>query len=473
MIFSSIRQTWNSRFISSCLIAALIVSFGVMPQARAQGGVLGLPQPGTMVNLSPAYVPLMLTGLTIHPENPLLMDFIVSTGNSGLNAQQVKKESNRLIKYFLACLTIPEDNQWVNLSPYENQHIIPKDLGQTVLGRDMLAQDYLLKQLTASLIYPGRDLGKDFWDAVYAKAARMYGTTQIPVNTFNKVWILPDTAKVYSHGNTVFVVKSHLKVMLDEDYLALSKHAPVGDSANVNNLGAQVVRQVILPAIEKEVNTGKNFARMRQIYNSMILAFWFKQNLKHALLNQVYTDKSKVNGVNVSDPAIQEKIYNQYVQAYKRGVFNFIKEETDPATEQTVPRKYFSGGLTPVRDLAMATPAEAKAAFEAVPGRYYTIKGLTEEAGSGPNAAMLAELRAKGVPEAALQNIEAGVLSSAENLATIKLLVDIGEQDLMRDLDAPGINDDKKKSFLDQVSRKNKELQGGLAGYKGLVRNLL
>jgi hypothetical protein len=53
---------------------------------KAQAGVLGLPQPGTMVDLSPAYVPLMITGLIVHPEDPLLMDFIVSTGNSGLNA---------------------------------------------------------------------------------------------------------------------------------------------------------------------------------------------------------------------------------------------------------------------------------------------------------------------------------------------------------------------------------------------------
>ena len=74
---------------------------------KSQAAVMGLPQPGAMVDLSPAYVPIMITGLTVHPENPLLMDFIVSTGNSGKNAGQVKNESDRLIKYFLACLTIP------------------------------------------------------------------------------------------------------------------------------------------------------------------------------------------------------------------------------------------------------------------------------------------------------------------------------------------------------------------------------
>ncbi|MBF0490100.1 MAG: hypothetical protein HQL15_05705, partial [Candidatus Omnitrophica bacterium] len=32
------------------------------------------------------------------------------------------------------------------------------------------------------------------------------------------------------------------------------------------------------------------------------------------------------------------------LQAFKKGVYNYIKEEPDPATNQTVPRKYFSGG---------------------------------------------------------------------------------------------------------------------------------
>ncbi len=417
MIFSSVRRSWHSRLISLCLIVTFIVTMVITPRVSYAGGVPGLPEPGSMVNLSSAYVPLMLTGLTVHPENPLLMDFIVSTGNSGLNAAQVKEQSNRLIKYFLACLTIPENDQWVNLSPYEKQRIVPEDLGGTVLGQDMLAQDYLLKQLTASLIYPEKNLGKDFWDKVYAKARQMYGTTQIPVNTFNKVWILPDTAKVYEHKDTVFVVKSHLKVMLDEDYLALQKHSVIASEAkqsfftvipakagihnknDINTLGSQIIRQIILPAIEQEVNHGQNFAQLRQIYNSMILAVWFKKNLKQALLNQVYTDKAKVNGVNADDPAIKEKIYKQYLQAYKKGVFNYIKEEFPPLDGEgkggvvAVPRKYFSGGITAINSamLSLATANEARTALEQQ-GSEFLLRGLTTNAASTINAAMTTKL---------------------------------------------------------------------------------
>ena len=37
-------------------------------------------------------------------------------------------------------------------------------------------------------------------------------------------------------------------------------------------------------------------------------------------------------------------IYQQYLRAYKKGVFNFIKEDVDSYSNETIPRKYFSGG---------------------------------------------------------------------------------------------------------------------------------
>src|ERR1700691_229934 len=177
-----------------------------------------------MVVLSPAYQPAIIKGLTVHKDNPFLFDFIVDVGQDHLQGPALKREGEKLIKYFLASLAIPEKDLWVNLSPYEKDRIIPQALGQTEMGRDLLAQDYILKQITASLIYPEKNLGKTFWDKVYAKAQEQYGTTQVPVNTFNKVLIMADRAEVFEHNQTAFVVDSHLKVMLEEDYLALTKN---------------------------------------------------------------------------------------------------------------------------------------------------------------------------------------------------------------------------------------------------------
>ncbi|MBF0489072.1 MAG: hypothetical protein HQL15_00455 [Candidatus Omnitrophica bacterium] len=337
------------RFISAWIIISFTASLIVVPQKSHAQEQLNLPKPGTMVNLSSTYVPVLVKGLKVHPENPLLFDFILDTGKSGLpvNSPKFKSESEKLIKYFLASLTIKEDDLWVNLSPYEKDRMIPNELGKTELGRDMLAQDYILKQLTASLIYPEKQLGKEFWNRIYTKAQQMYGTAEVPVNTFNKVWIIADKAKVLERNNVAYVVGSHLKVMLEEDYMALDKHSAIKQVSNDNKIhtvASQIVREIIIPELEKEVNQGQNFAPLRQMFYSMILASWYKLALKDALLNQVYSNKGKTGGVLSDDPAVKERIYEQYLKAYKKGVFNYIKDDMDAVSKQPLPRKYFSGG---------------------------------------------------------------------------------------------------------------------------------
>src|ERR1039457_172443 len=217
--------------ITGLIIAFLINILGPIPMAQAED--LTLPAPGRMVALSSAYEPAVLKGIKLDPQNPFRFHFYVDTGNSlplrgegkgGENQEQLKQESSKLIKYFLASLTIPEKDLWVNLSPYEKDRIVPQEFGQTEMGRDLLAQDYLLKQITASLIYPESKLGKEFWQKVYAQAQAKYGTTNIPINTFNKVWIVPEKAVVYENGGVAFVLENHLKVMLEQDYLSLQKH---------------------------------------------------------------------------------------------------------------------------------------------------------------------------------------------------------------------------------------------------------
>ena len=291
--------------------------------------------------------------MKIHPDNPVLLDFIVDSGHSGLkiDSQAFKNESQKLIKYFLAALTIKEKDLWVNLSPYEKDRMLSADLGQTEMGQEMLAQDYLLKQLTASFMNPEKDLGRKFWDRVYSEARAQFGTSDIPVDTFNKVWIMADKAKVFERDGSAFVVASHLKVMLESDYLAMD-HNGVGAALGrpqqgdaQTELSKGLIRQIILPAIEQEINEGRNFAPLRQMFHSMILATWYKKALKDALLNQVYTDKGKTGGVAARDPKAKEKIFEQYLAAYRTGAVNLIKEEADPQTGEITPRKYFSGGV--------------------------------------------------------------------------------------------------------------------------------
>ncbi len=352
--FQTMKKTFVHKIFSVFLSLIFPLSFIIPSPAFAQS-FLNLPPPGSMITLSQPFTPPLIKGIILHPDNPLNFSFIISKGDENIEGRAFKNEATKLIKYFLASLTIPEKDLWVNLSPYEKDRIIPKSFGLTEMGRDLLAQDYILKQLTASLIYPEKNLGKEFWDKVYKKAYELYGTTEIPVNTFNKIWIVPEKAVIFQHGASAFVAESSLKVMLEEDYLAMQKSMgdkergldKMGedDARKVSNFSSQVVREVLIPAIEKEVNEGKNFANLRQIYNAMILATWYKQNLRESLLGKVYVDQAKVKGVDLKDPTAKEKIYQQYVAAIKKGVFHFIKEDYDKYTNEVIPRKYFSGGF--------------------------------------------------------------------------------------------------------------------------------
>jgi len=343
------------------LISFFVLS--VIPSQALAQGVLGLPQPGAMVQLSPSFYPVLLKGVQVYPDNPLRFDFIMDTGDTGLEGDAFKEEASKVIKYFLAALTVPEDEFWVNLSPYEKDRIIADMLGQTEMGRDLLAQDYVLKQLSATLVNPDSDLGKKFWDRVYKKSYELYGTTQVPANTFNKIWIVPDEALVYEQGTYAFVGERHLKVMLEEDYVAMANQKAIAESRapardlgldkietakieKMSEISSKVVRDILIPEIEKEVNEGKLFSNLRQIFDSMILATWYKKTLKESLLGQIYVDQNKVQGIDVEDKTIKEQIYNQYLESFKKGVFDFVKVEKDIASNKNIPRKYFSGGVS-------------------------------------------------------------------------------------------------------------------------------
>ncbi len=352
----------NGRFLKkivSCLVLVVFILTSV-PSSFAQTAAL-LPQPGSMVGLSAVLEPPSLKGIKVYANDPFKFDFILDTGKTSI-IPGMMEVSSRLVRYFLASLTIPEKDMWVNLSPYEKDRIVPEAFGQTEMGRDLLAQDYMLKQITASVIYPEGETGKKFWEDVYAKAYAKYGTIDIPVDTFNKVWIVPQKAVVYENKDAAYITESRLKVMLETDYFAISNNnlTPVQGSSESQAIAKDVFREIIIPLLEREVNEGENFVQLRQVYRSLILAAWYKKKIKESLLDKVYVDRNKVAGVGIDDPKEAEKIWAQYVEAFKKGAFNYIKEEAVLNSNEMIPRKYFSGGvgLTDLSELTLETTSD-------------------------------------------------------------------------------------------------------------------
>ncbi|MBF0386462.1 MAG: hypothetical protein HQL20_01235 [Candidatus Omnitrophica bacterium] len=107
------------RVVSGVTLAAFLCS-SVMP-ASAQS-ILALPEPGARVALSQPMNPPVLKGIKVYPSNPFRFDFILDKGDTSAGADlasakrsndNLRLDSIRLIKYFLASLTIPEKDLWV------------------------------------------------------------------------------------------------------------------------------------------------------------------------------------------------------------------------------------------------------------------------------------------------------------------------------------------------------------------------
>lgn len=287
---------------------------------------LGLPAPSSIIGVSDNHDMPYLRGICINPDKPLELEFIFDTSCGGKLTDEDKKQ---MIDYFLAALAMPENLFWINLSPYEQDRIMDDALARTCMGRDMMKADYLLKQLSSSLTHPDTPLGRDYWQVQSSKL-------KIESNEFNKIWILPEIAEIYEENNTVIVNKATLDVKTEADYLAM-RNSRIDDSVNSAGprlMNGQAVKKII-PVIKDEVNTGKYFAKLRQIYNAVILASWFKQKFAKTYYNQ-YINSRNINGIDSVELVLRDKVFSLYKESFEKGVYSKVGKR----------RHYISGGAS-------------------------------------------------------------------------------------------------------------------------------
>lgn len=305
-------------FVSVAFIATLILADVYrVKDSVAQDNAIGVP--AGLLTLSADYSAPLLKGLIIDPKNPLSLEFIVDSADSGKYDEESVKE---LVSYFLVALTVPQTDLWVNLSPYEKERVLPDSLQKTELGKTFLAQDYLLKQLSASLTYPDTELGKAYWLEALAS------------DSFNKIWIKAEKAEIYEENGLALIKDSSLKVMSESDYLAMVKTELLEE-------GLDKKTELLLPQISQQVNSSKHFAKLRQLYSALILVTWFKDKLKDSFYKH-YIDANKIDGQELNDTSFNQSIYDDYLHSVKDGVYEIIRKEEKE--DGLVKKKYFSGG---------------------------------------------------------------------------------------------------------------------------------
>jgi butyrate kinase len=335
-------MTKKCRFLRA-LISVSVSFFLLCDTALLQAQ---MPPSGSRPELSNPLTPSLPMGIVIHPQRPFAFHFLVSPADGASFAQaDIQEDTLRFAKYFLAGIVVPEEEISVNLDPLQNKNIMSQALARTDAGADMLDADYELKQLTAALINPQNDLGRRFWDEIYRQGYVRFGESEMNVDAFNRVWIVPQEAEVLVNGNTALITKARLKVMLEDDFLALKGKNGDGQD-QIRDVVRDAAHDMILPVLEKEINEGARFFRLRQLFHAMILAGWYKQTLKDGFFAKSYAGTAKVSVIESPRGDIREETYEHYIEAYRSGVYNFINEENDPVTQMEISRKYSCGGIS-------------------------------------------------------------------------------------------------------------------------------
>jgi len=228
-------------------------------------------------------------------------------------------------------------------------------------------------------------LGEELWERIYEQAYSRYGVRNLDIDTFTKVWIVPDKVSIHTNGISSFIVDAKMRVLLEKDYLSLEKNSeqtPKDQPKNeadiniINDISSEISREIILPILEKEINSNKHFAPLRQMYHALILATWYKENFKKTYLAQSYANQQKVDGIKLDNTKGNEEIYQQYLKTIKEGIYNYIREDYDPLSQQIIPRKYFSGGTNFVElDQAMVTaePGSVAKHLQKNPGKFSSV----------------------------------------------------------------------------------------------------
>ena len=271
---------------------------------------LELPVEGAVVKVSESFDLPFVRGVRFDAHDPLSLEFIFDMGDE-LSVSIEHK--NKLIRYFLAALTVPSSKLWVNLSPYEKERVIDDSVATTEMGETLLAQDYLLKQLSSSLTHPDTSTGKAYWK----------GQESSKNDSFNKIWIKPGKISLYDENNLIMISDALLEIE--------------SESSD---------KEVLIPAIARDVNSGRNFAELRQMYYSVILAQYFKRKFSSSLYS-FYFDKEKMNGVNIADPEVKDEVFKMYVSSFENGAYNITRKEnvSDPAG----PRSTWTGARNVTR----------------------------------------------------------------------------------------------------------------------------
>lgn len=269
---------------------------------------------------------------------------------------------------FFVWLALSPDKFWVNLNPNEPDRIVDAKFGRTDAGKVLLEADLELKRTVGQLIHPDTDLGARYWNGVRGTCFS------------SRQWIVPTPATVRETRDELYILDAPLSVRMETDYVQdrgtgkyrSCPHAP----KETEEHNEAVYRSLVLPKVEKAVNTAPEYAALRRVYLSRVAAEWYRR--RSAEVPTAFSrliDTGKVKPWVTGSAWKPVDTFKAYVRSFTEGEFDITR--TTRRGQYIEKRTYVYGGV----DFSnVSYDNVARAAFhERWPGLSDTIKsGLYE-----------------------------------------------------------------------------------------------
>src|SRR3989339_41318 len=347
---------------------ALSVVFSLQTCGFAQVAQLNLAgylgQTGSVTSLD-RFRPASLRYFSYEPKTNNFQILLDKADEKELSDIQVKEKADELMKYFRIGLSLPNEKFWVNLRPDAPEQIIDPELEKTDIGRIMLEADLNLKKDTSAWTSPQTKEGREYWDKLYKKAGELFGSENSTIPTITRPWIVPGEIIVRESGSGAYIYKAALKVMLEEDYLTSrggSRTAPTYQQyafsdprlKELNQYSTQLIRELIIPKLTKEVNRAKRYAPLRQVFYSLVLSRWFKDKFNQSQSGNELTkliDSGNLSNLSSQEAWDKTTYFQAYQKSFKEGEYN-LSEPIYTPTGQVI-RRYMSGGTVLMVDSSL------------------------------------------------------------------------------------------------------------------------
>ncbi len=229
---------------------------------------------------------------------------------SGKSLEQAREESDA----FFVWLELQPSTFWVNLNPGQPDKIIDPELARTDVGKTLLTSDLELKREFTRLQNPATPLGAEFFRKI-----NLAGPDSDHCLSY-RVWISPKTASVRETDGSLYILDAPLQIQTATQYVTDPKtghRTCPGQTKQRADYNQQMLRQLLVPAAEKAVNSDSRFAALRRVYLSRVAAEWYRQvSAQHDTMYRGLINQGILGPWVSRTPWSPRDVFNQYLKEY-------------------------------------------------------------------------------------------------------------------------------------------------------------